>query len=103
MFSIASPCPKKTFLGEQRLEVRFARLSVTVPDQNLYVHFEIGVQVAAEMAALEIESAVGQFIGEPAAGEADLLVERGQRRSLPSGMVKRREGRYELGARVAGR
>ena len=43
--------------------------------EDFHVHFQIGVEVAAEVTVDELETAIGQFVGEQAAREADLLVD----------------------------
>jgi hypothetical protein len=43
--------------------------------QDLHVHLDVWVEVAAQLAVQQLEPAVGQLVGEQAPGEADLPVE----------------------------
>ena len=49
---------------------------VDVEDFDVYFH--VWVEVAAEVAVDEFETAVGEFVGQQAAGEADFVVDGGQ-------------------------
>ena len=49
-------------------------------------YFHVWIDVAAEMAVEQFQSAVGQLVGQQAAGEANFLVERFERRLLQGGV-----------------
>src|SRR6202008_3340005 len=51
---------------------------VVVDVQGLHVDQHVRVEVAAQVAVEQLQAAVGQFVGEQAAGEADLAVQRFQ-------------------------
>ena len=59
--------------GEQELASFFF---VDVEDFDF--HFHVWVEVAAQVAVDEFEAAIGEFVGQQAAGEADFFVDGGQ-------------------------
>jgi hypothetical protein len=62
--------------GGQRVDAPQQGAGLGVVDvQHLHVHFHVGVKIAAQVAVEQFQAAVGEFVGEQAAGEADLAVE----------------------------
>jgi hypothetical protein len=59
---------------------------LVVDVEDLDVHLHVGVDVAAEVAVDQLESAVGELVGQQAAGEADLVVEGFQGGALQVGV-----------------
>jgi hypothetical protein len=60
----------------QRVDAQEQGPGLLVGDvQDLHLHFHVRVQLATQVAVDQLEPAVGQFVGQQAAGEADLLVQ----------------------------
>jgi hypothetical protein len=74
--------------------------------QDCHVYHHVGVEVAAQVAVEEFQAAVGELVGEKAAGEADLGVEglegmaQGGGVKADFGMQKHREGVFGRKASV---
>jgi hypothetical protein len=73
--------------GGERVDAQQERPRLVVGHvQDLHVDFHVGVEIAAQVAVDQLQAAVGQLVGQQAAGEADFAVQRFESGLLVIGM-----------------